>query len=90
MCSLFSGVGRGTEVTVEGKQEEEPGLQILLPWKTSHLIPLPSHGISSPGLPSVQLHLTSTLIKGDFGQVTKVMDTLELTEKENELGPPYS
>lgn len=48
ICSLFSGVGKGTAVTAEGKQQEEPGLRVLLPWEASHSIPLPSQYVSPP------------------------------------------
>lgn len=78
-------------MTAWGKQEEEPGLHIPVPWNTSHLLPLCSHGISIPGfafyaaLPPLYLNKLVTL-----GQVTKLMDALKLTEKGNELGLLYS
>lgn len=77
-----------------GKREEEPGPHIPLTWSTSHLLPFTSHGISSlrggggsafcTALPHLSLDQLGTL-----GQVTKFLDTSELTENENELDPPY-
>ena len=74
-----------------GKREEDPGPHIPLTWSTSLLLPFTSHGISSLGgsafctaLPHLSLDQLGTL-----GQVTKFMDTSELTEDENELDPLY-